>query len=542
MKNTRNIRQARWAILMVFFALVLGDPSRAEAANNSHGQAQLSLTAGPSFADFHHQQLRWTPFTARNEAMTIVVPASLPQMPRVHSDWGQIGGMSSGDLSITEPNSANNTKNPLVNQFLTPSEIKRNLTAYGSTTSPAGWVVLPGPPGAPFWFTQPQVVAPVNGPQQWFPAQTTGVPSNDFYAGMAATTSAMITSESSVLVNYDNTQATTQAQTQQFGDASNDASNSNLQSAMSSAIKSLVNVANETASGAYGRAVGMVQTMYRTTFVPVAILLILPGALITQIKGVVKFGVINDSNDEDALSPFTGFLRTAIALFLIPATQLIVSYAIDIGNSMTEVMVQQVQIQDVQNWADAQTSKPKAATPAEQAKLDAQQSGKSAFKRAAFGFINSLFTGALVILIAYQVVMMCYLYLLGPIAAAFYAWPSTTNTLFKNVFTNWINGLVCLTLWRFWWSLIILCMCVRIQWLKDIGQYNPNSPWEGVVYTAFVVMLTYVPFMPFEYKPGSLVSALLDKAGQGGSSSGGSAGVTDPGRSASQPAAMPAVT
>jgi hypothetical protein len=96
-------------------------------------------------------------------------------------------------------------------------------------------------------------------------------------------------------------------------------------------------------------------------------------------------------------------------------------------------------------------------------------------------------------------------------------------------------------MWRFWWSLIILCMCVRIQWLRDIGQYNPNSPWEGVVYTAFVCMLTYVPFMPFEFKPGSLVTNLLNAAGKGGSSSGGSAGVTDPNSSASQPATVPAV-
>jgi hypothetical protein len=539
LKVTRNMEFCRVGGMLLLLLVISGFPLEALGANTSSNG--IVLSSSPSFADFHQQQLRWAPFTARNEAMTVVVPALSSQAPRVHTDWGPIGGMSSGNLSITEPNSPNNTKNPLVNQFLKPAELKRAVTAYGSPTNPAGWVVLPGPPTAPFWFTQPQVNAPVNGPQQWFPAQTTGIPSNDFYAGLAATTSSMITTETKALVNYDNAQATTQAQTQQFGDASNDASNANVQSAMNDVVKSLVNIANENSNGVYGKAVHMVQTMYRTTFVPLAILLILPGAVITQVKGLVKFGVVDDANDEDELSPFTGFLRALIAIFLIPATQLLVSYAIDIGNSMTDVMVQQVQIQDVQTWASTQTSKAKAANPADQAKLDAQQSGKGALKRAAFGFINSLFSGALVILLAYQIVMMCYLYLLGPIAAAFYAWPSTTNTLFKNVFTGWINGLINLTMWRFWWSLIILCMCVRIQWLKDIGQYNPNSPWEGVVYTAFVCMLTYVPFMPFEFKPGSLVTNLLNAAGQGGSSSGGGAGVTDPNSSAAQPPTVPAV-
>ena len=68
-------------------------------------------------------------------------------------------------------------------------------------------------------------------------------------------------------------------------------------------------------------------------------------------------------------------------------------------------------------------------------------------------------------------------------------------------------------------------MCVRIQWLKDMVEYNPNSPWAGVVYTAFVVMLTYIPFMPFEFKPGAMVSSLLAKAGQAsGAASGGASG------------------
>ncbi|CAN5540700.1 hypothetical protein BH10CYA1_BH10CYA1_18540 [soil metagenome] len=501
--------------------------------------AGLPLSTSPSFADFHMRQLKNSPMTARNEALTAVQPNVLPQAARVHQDWGQIGGMTPGGLAITEPPSPNNLKTPVPGQFKNSAQTKDFVTVYPDL--PTGFHTEPGPPNhVPYWYTQPAVINQVDGLTNWFAGQPNGGPNTDYQSGLATTSAAMISAETAAMANYDKAQAKTQAETQQFGDASNTASNSNLQSGTKSALQSLVNIANENSGGTYGRAVKMVQQMWRQTFLPIAILLVLPGALLTQIKGLVKSGIVGDENDEDSVSPFVGILRATIAIFLIFATQLIVSYTIDVGNSMTEVVAQQVQLQDIASWSASETSRPKGADAKAQELIDAKQSGKSAFKRAAFGFINSLFTNALVILLAYQTVMICYLYLLGPIAAAFYAWPSTTNALFKNVFTNWMNGLISLTLWRFWWSLIILCMCVRIQWLKDLGEYNPNSPWEGVVYTAFVVMLTYVPFMAFEFKPGSMVASLLEKAGQGGGGggAGGGAGTSgDPNVSGAQPPA-----
>ncbi len=487
------------------------------------------VSTSPSFADLHKQQTQISaPRTAQYDKLTQVTPAILPQAPRTHKDWGQIGGMTQGGLTSTEPPSPNNFKQPVPGQYNAPVPMSQQGVAHGTANS---FVFVPGesPPVPPFWFSQPASNGTMNGIGQWYPGPISnpGVPYTAGLQATATTMGAAISAEIAATPNFQASQAKAQAETQNFANATNAASNSNLQSGMSNAIQSLVNIANENSAGPYGKAVKMVQAMWRSTFLPIAILLVLPGTLLTQVKGLVKVGVIDDANDEDGVSPFVGLLRGMIAIFLIPATQLIVSYTIDIGNSMTEVVAQQVQLQDVSSWADSQTSKPKAANAAAQAALDAKESGRSAFKRASFGFIDSLFTNALVILLAYQTVMICYLFLLGPIAAAFYAWPSTTNALFKNVFSNWINGLISLALWRFWWSLIILCMCIRIQWLKDLGEYNPNSPWEGIVYTAFVVMLTYVPFMPFEFKPGSMVTSLLDKAGQGGAN-GGSASSGDP--------------
>src|SRR5262249_23181623 len=98
--------------------------------------------------------------------------------------------------------------------------------------------------------------------------------------------------------------------------------------------ESLINVANERAavptSGSsaggneqYGQAIFIVQMMYKTVFLPMALLLLMPGAVMTQVKGLVTRGFLG--GDEDAANPFTGIMRAIIAIFLIPATQLIVS-------------------------------------------------------------------------------------------------------------------------------------------------------------------------------------------------------------------------
>ncbi len=65
-------------------------------------------------------------------------------------------------------------------------------------------------------------------------------------------------------------------------------------------------------------------------FVPIALLLILPGAVLTQMKAIVAQGspVIAQCN------PFEGIQRAIIAVFLIPGSYLIVNYGIDFANSV----------------------------------------------------------------------------------------------------------------------------------------------------------------------------------------------------------------
>ncbi|MGH9550670.1 MAG: hypothetical protein ACRD3W_14920, partial [Terriglobales bacterium] len=65
-------------------------------------------------------------------------------------------------------------------------------------------------------------------------------------------------------------------------------------------------------------------------FVPIAVLLLLPGAVLAQAKSIVAAGspVLGDTN------PFEGIMRSMVAIFLIPGTYLIVNWGIDFSNAI----------------------------------------------------------------------------------------------------------------------------------------------------------------------------------------------------------------
>lgn len=334
----------------------------------------------------------------------------------------------------------------------------------------------------------------------------------------------------------------------------------------------------------------MVQQCYKRIYMPMAILLLLPGALLTQMRGMVSFGFRLNA---EVRSPFEGILRAMIAVFLIPATQLIVSYSIDVGNSMTHVVsaygmdptalmvYANAQLYDVPSenaanqlvpqWENSTSRDPVledqvifdisalwssiidgiksvfssigswlgfgsdtgssagsssagssaalgpdedargkvTAAPEEKSQLETQ-SRMTTQMQYGFNAMNMLDTSIVSILLEFQTILMCYLLLLGPFAAAFYAWP--TQGPFKNAFVSWVNGVITLSLWRFWWCLILLCMQVRILWLKDIGEYHINSEWEMLVFSAFSLLMTAVPFQPFDFRVGELVQQVLSQA------------------------------
>lgn len=150
-----------------------------------------------------------------------------------------------------------------------------------------------------------------------------------------------------------------------------------------------------------------------------------------------------------------GILRSVIALFLIPATQLIVSYSIDIGNSMTYEVQKYIEPPTAVEWSKAQTVDQNTVKQDRLIPTSdfAQRSTMSVLQHLGLNAINMLLNYGLLVLITFQLVLACYLLLLGPIAASLFTWPSGIGTLFKPVFKSWLDGLTILVLWRFWWCI-----------------------------------------------------------------------------------------
>jgi len=347
---------------------------------------------------------------------------------------------------------------------------------------------------------------------------------------------------------------------------------------------SLINLANENSGtgpnlGAYYRqvsdAVRQVQIMYHQVYVPMAILFLLPGAVITQAKSIVAGGFALRS--AEAQSPFDGLLRSFVAVFLIPATQLIVSYAIDVGNSMAySVYDPWVNIDRVKEWThqlsynnNPRTNYDNAVLPPEQGGQNNQSAWQRALSGDVFGailqFVMDLFgygeglggnvpetvtmeernswlssmletafnwmmwgmSQGLIILTAFQLVFMCYLFLLGPLAAAFYAWPDLQNEgnqkLCRRVFGSWVNAVISLALWRFYWMVILAIMTQRLIYISQ-SRTATNLQWEVAVFTCLLGLMLHVPFSPFKFDPAAALEKVEKFANSTGGSGGGGAG------------------
>jgi hypothetical protein len=311
--------------------------------------------------------------------------------------------------------------------------------------------------------------------------------------------------------------------TQQIGNQSADAQQSVFNCGLNCLLsESLINVANEESGAPTGEGgtrtlnnvVWIVMQMYKAVYLPIAILLLLVGAVITQVANTVKntFSYYAIMESPDA---FQGIIRGAGALVLLGMVQLIMSWGIDIGNSMTASITPYVQAATIQSWIQGMNPSQSNMTAEQKAQQDAAQTTMQAMAKAIFSTLQTFLNYGILVLIAYQTVLALYLFLMGPIAAAFYAWPGHIGNLFRPVFTQWINGLINLVLWRFWWCVILMIMASRIQWLQSIGQFDPTNPFEIYVYTAFLAMLMYVPFHALDFRPGDLVSNIQELAQTG---------------------------
>ncbi|MBS1957819.1 MAG: hypothetical protein JST89_26780, partial [Cyanobacteria bacterium SZAS-4] len=271
-------------------------------------------------------------------------------------------------------------------------------------------------------------------------------------------------------------QVVAQAQQQMVAESTTQVAKQTAQASVQTIGKHLINVANEAAAGDAGisKVVRSVQLFWKSVYLPMSILLLVLGAVLSSTKVLIQY-TFNVAPGEETMSAIAGPLKGLTAIFLIPATQLIVSYSIDIGNSMTETVQSVTNMQNVQNWLGQQLSQ--VAAGAESAPATSFSSPESAQAFMAnventpvqnqtagmvAGILSMMVSLGTAILLAFQLVFMLYLFLMGPIAAALFSWPWGMARLFKTVFTNWLNAVINLSLWRFWWSVIILVMDARV--------------------------------------------------------------------------------
>lgn len=341
----------------------------------------------------------------------------------------------------------------------------------------------------------------------------------------------------------------------------------NLNASWDTVALPLINIANEDAWQptdpenpwkSYAQAAWMAGQMYKQVYIPMAILLLLPGAVLTQVKIIAKVGVLPadmaNAPDQDMQSPFTGIIRSMIAVFLIPATQLFVSYTIDVGNSLTYEIVncQYWDMQMLKDWRNQQTYNSQVqneqnyysnvpesqmqgkleGTPDNQV-VQEKQNYLTGTNQQWFNQLQMLLGQGMVALNSFQLVIIMYLFLMGPIAASLYAWPGTVGqNLFSGVYSQWMDGVVLVTLWKFWWAVILLVMMVRL----DVNAANnlaagldpipaSTDQFETFMCASFCTLLMYVPFNPFDFQPGACVQSVLSQAQQQVSKAGSGAAV-----------------
>lgn len=494
------------------------DPTPAQSTAGARpAQTAYSTRVSPSYADFQNEFYKFGAHLGKeDQAETLHIepgaaPASIYQVNQ------QAAMISSGrePTPVAEHAPLHIAKAPLPEPNATHPLMQREFTEYSQPLQNNF-----GPPtsATPFRHTPAHDANPSILRNLTFTdlPYMTGAPASDLISHAGTLVAAERTAERMLSPSFQSSQATYQGYIQGAADAFGTASGGLFEANLSTMQTSLINVANEMAAipasspSSLQNTIWMVQQMSKTFFIPLSLLLLAPGAVITQAMGMINFNI--SSGSDDAVNPFVGILRALVAIFLIPATQLIVSYSIDIGNTLTDAIAGKMTSSAIQQWTNDIAS-PNAVNHSSNAQVAEMESTMSSTSRAVFGSMNMLLNYALMVLVAYQTVMACYLYLMGPIAAALFAWPSGVGSLFKPIFGNWLNALTSLVLWRFWWCTILLCISTRVSWLKEIGSYSSDGKWEAIVYTAFLVLLACVPFAAFDFKPGEMVDQLFDKAG-----------------------------
>ncbi|CAN5540613.1 hypothetical protein BH10CYA1_BH10CYA1_18530 [soil metagenome] len=369
-----------------------------------------------------------------------------------------------------------------------------------------------------------------------------GGPPSIFQIILGAVKSAVLTSTSTQdpAKVADPTKADQTAAGQQGGDSAGGAAKDNAAGAIDFCSRYMQNFASD-GSNRWNK-------VRDTIFMPIAVLLLLPGAVLAQVKAIAAAGnpVLGNVN------PFDGILRSIVAIFLIPASYLVISFGIDFSNCISFTISDQYtrlfgtnmykdalcgqlramptnganasqgngpipkwqQSPDLeeQNFGNGSPD-PCGGAPAPKGKVNEAMPAHVVYSRLAIYGANAASTTGWNVLCAFQMAYLCYLFLVGPIVAALWVWPIKQ---FRDAFPSWIEGVITLCFWSLFWNTTILLMAC----FKDSGTTGTY------IFTALNFLATSCVKYAFDFS--GLVAAAgqeaAQKATQPASGGGGGAG------------------
>ncbi|MBX9950780.1 MAG: hypothetical protein K2Y39_16540 [Candidatus Obscuribacterales bacterium] len=352
-------------------------------------------------------------------------------------------------------------------------------------------------------------------------------------------------------------QAAGQAQANAVGNAAGDVARDQAIAAIDYASRFLKNFTSEKGN--------KWNSLRDNIFVPIALLLILPGAVLTQVKCIIAAGspVVQQS------SPFEGIQRAIIAVFLIPGTYLIVNYGIDFANSIQyTIATEYARLFGTDMYKDAicaeirafgvryisendgslntpppdQTASSNGNFSQAEAKLwgklvdpcvelkkvppnrdDASMPASAIAGRLMMNASNASINTAWSILCAFQMAFFYYLYFVGPIMAALWVWPMKQ---LRDAFPSWVEGVVTLCFWSLFWHTTILLMAC-FKGTDETGLFVMSA----LNFLATACVKNAFDFAGLVRSAGQKASELIEKGGKNSGGGGGGSGAGSTGSS-----------
>lgn len=306
-------------------------------------------------------------------------------------------------------------------------------------------------------------------------------------------------------------------------------------------------------------------TIRDTIFVPMAFLLLLPGAVLTQLRATIAAA----APVTECAGPFEGLQRSLMAAFLIPGTYLVVNWSIDVSNSLQysitseyerlfgrdmyqDAMCAEIRAFAVRRPSENDTSlltPPVDQTPRNNGQFsefeagfwgkledpcenledvpadrdDASMPASSVATRASLNVLNAGITTTWIVLCAFQTAMFYYLFFVGPVMAALWVWPVKQM---RDGFKNWIEAVVTLCFWSLFWHTTVLLMAC-FKGVDDTGVMVMSA----LNFLAVASVKYAFDFTGLVKAAGQEVAKIIEKGGSGGGGAGGTHGPFEPGTS-----------